>query len=1383
MDYDALATDFGGSVAESTVDYDKLATDLGGSSVEAIPSTVPSKSILDTATEVGLGTLDAAIPLIGGPMGWLAETGAKWGTVGLGHVGDILAKATGDRVGLRASPEEILEASKALASEKVGSKFYQPQTEIGRGAVENVGEALHTVLAPARWAGEEATRRGFPTTGEYLKDFGELSIFGLVGGVGSKVGSALKKPMPSAKFPTEGEGAAGGEPSSGPTGSSKLMSNEALTELGRAEKVKKGPDAKIGGNQEIVNLLLDSAAKVEGTSPKDAGRRGFYNRTAKLIVELEKDLEDVDLGTLPGFKDPKGKTRLLVEELLKKRREVVEESVSVGEDIPIELPSQEVPTKVPVTSLGMQEMPGKEPVLLVNEPSGTTKVFDPEKHELVASKVEEAPVEEAPPKVEEAAPPEKVVSEFDTSKIAREEGYTLDKRAFSTEESATVVASMLGPEWEAVPTPTVPTELPPVSEDFVQKVREAVEVAKKQGDSVRLVREFQEYRNSLVEKFNRARDSKVEPGDLEVLDDAFRTFASKEGAIKAGRTGKLVQDPLTGRWFEEPKFESLEDLGWEHDQGDLNLKSDEVRWSDDFEVREGEVSEGRVKDLWDILGDERGSGPLLVDPENLKLIRDRVKEWMRRAKKAGVELEEYLVGQGISEKTREEVLRVVEQLDEVNKKVREQNTIVEDIFNPPEESIISQKVKASKKKEGTFLVDVPYTKEWEDRLRNTVNTMDRWPSNLVGKFMKFNEIPMKAFKRMGLDELWWSWVKQESRRLDRVRDIKKEFKELRKGFSDKEIYEMSLVTEARQKHGPEILKEMGITKIPELTLRQEAALSRFTKLYDQFLEEMNYVRTHTGREPLPKEKNYFTRVRQYNILKSKGIIGSLADTPIETVSGLFGEFTGKYNPYSEKRVKAADLPVELNIFDNLNKYVEFTSKDIYISPVAALAKKLSTSKVRMNPKDLSREGSTLASLHPGAAELLRRWSDEILGVHMLNNFYKEYAGLKTTSDLLHRNIVYATILFSPTTVAKQFGAFTGTIAEVGLTNTLRGMAKFATENPKSLWKGELTRARAKSDVLKIRGFAGEAYFENLHDQWLAGKLGGKWTGKVSRSLGERVGRAKELTAKVGGIGMYLTDYITAESSWNAFYDFARRTKHMSEAEAFRFAEDRTAKTQVIGVRGATAPIQNIPGLDLFTIFQTFAIGDFNYIARDLLKIKNPEPTNFRHFAKVARYVVGAYLINSAFQGAGIDEPHPAPVEAYRETKKEGGSEQLAIAKALTEYFEKLPQIGGALKYSSPLGGPAVDLMADIPVAAQAIVGVVDWDTMSKKQKIKTVLLVADVLGRSLGVPGTRSMIKSARAYAAGGNKWEVLMGIYVDATKKRGGKLPSLRRTAPSLVR
>lgn len=1456
-----LLEDFGTPVESGSDGSVGLLSDFG---VQETPVTTPSKGILETAKDVGLGTAETALSLIGGPVGWMAETGAKWGTAGLGHLGNLLAQVSGDKYGLRATPEEIMEASKMLASEQVGSKFYQPQTELGQQATELVGRGLETALAPAKWAGEALRQRGYPTTGELVQDVGELGEFGLAGGVAGKIKGMMKKPLPPAKYPTEGP------PTPPPT---DLLPSKVVADVERLAKAKKGEvsRAKVEANQGVVDLLEEKRAKVEGDSPKAGYQRGFYTKLAKTVAELDKNIEEVELSTIKGLKDPKGKTRQAIEEMLEIRK--LKEPVAPV--APVESP------KIPVTFIGLQENPKGEPLPLVNEPSGTTKVLDPTQHKIVNVEEFEAALKVEPPKVEETleekvarlesevveevppdakglrgnerrVPERRTIEERgpeesrqDLQRAGEEEGAKArgeeEARQIREEETANL-EQLLNEEFELsrkianlnediyrrkVERLSKETYLPEeakvieiLEKELSDTVKKREDVRKQQKlvsepappkvvegrvpepsslegpsevggvgsvleakEEVKAVQEtrpkdyktgtkaerdaavaaaFEKYKAAKTAEINRVKESKVEPGDLGVLLDEFQTFASREEAIKLGKDpSRLVQDPLTKRWFEELRFEELEDLGWESDRGDLNLERGEVRWSDDLEVREGEVGEGRVKDLWDILGNERGSGPALVDPENLRVLRDKVKEQLRKAKKLGVSIEDYLTGLGASQKTREDFLRVVSQLEDINRKVKERNPIVEGIFNPKPEEVISQKVKASKRKKGTFLVEVPYTLEWEGRLRNTVKTMDRWPKNFIGNFMKFNEIPMKAFKRMGLDELWWDWVKQESRRMDWVRGVGKEFKALEKTFSKQEIREMSIVSEARQEFGPEILKSVGINEIPQLTPKQEAGLQRFRDLYDKVFEEVNYVRTHTGREPLPKEKNYFTRVRQLNILKSKGIIGALSNEPVERVSSLAREFKGKYNPYAEKRVKAADIPVELDIFSNLRRYVDFVSKDIYISPVAALAKKLSASKVRMDLKDLGKEGSYLASLHPGAAELLRRWSDEILGVHLLGEFYKEYAGLKATSDFLHRGVVAATILFSPITVAKQFSAWTGTIAEAGVYHTLKGIGRFATENPYALYKGEMTRARAKSDVLKIRGYIGESYFENLHEQWISGKIG----------------RAREKVAKVGGFPMYLTDYVTAESSWNAFYSYAKSRK-MSEAEAFRFAEDRTAKTQVVGVRGATAPIQNIPGLDLFTIFQTFAIGDFNYIARDLLKIKNPEPTNLKHFARVARYVVGAYCINSVFQAAGIDEPHPAPVETYKETKEKGGSERLAITKALVEYFEKLPQIGGVLKYGSPLGGPIADLMRDVPVAAQALMGAVDWDRMSKQQKVRTCLLIADVVGRSAGIPGTAPMLKSARTYAAGGNKWEVLMGIYIDSKKRHGrGRLPSLPRT------
>ena len=61
-----------------------------------------------------------------------------------------------------------------------------------------------------------------------------------------------------------------------------------------------------------------------------------------------------------------------------------------------------------------------------------------------------------------------------------------------------------------------------------------------------------------------------------------------------------------------------------------------------------------------------------------------------------------------------------------------------------------------------------------------------------------------------------------------------------------------------------------------------------------------------------------------------------------------------------------------------------------------------------------------------------------------------------------------------------------------------------------------------------------------------------------------------------------------------------------EREANRYADDVVAKTQGLGIKGAVSDIQSTRSLKWLSMLQTFAIADFNFVARDIVGIKNPD---------------------------------------------------------------------------------------------------------------------------------------------------------------------------------
>lgn len=881
------------------------------------------------------------------------------------------------------------------------------------------------------------------------------------------------------------------------------------------------------------------------------------------------------------------------------------------------------------------------------------------------------------------------------------------------------------------------------------------------------------WKERYVDKINEAGPTTkpAEPKDLIPIDDNFTTFKSRLEADAYAEAkeleGEVAQDPLSGEYYIEPELKDLEDYRYEEN---LDATEVETRYDGPAEDYAGidELSDTGVKSLVDIFNNERGA----VDVTDMRILADKLREIQDTAKKMGRSVEDLLDSLGMTPEAIRQVVAQIEGLPETEKRTRELDPILEEMFNP-ESGIHSQTVKRTKTKGDTRTI--PVSKDWEIRLRNTPR--DSWGKKVVrqgadgtelitfekgkiAKFMALTEIPLRAFKRFGLEEIWYDWTALERERLDWVKAEQKEVKAITKGLSKKELHEIALAAEADQAGGREILAGMGVTEIPTLSPKQRGAVDWFRKHFDKMHDRINYNRTNMGQYAMPYVENYFPRMRQLNVLKERGLIDNLTTLTPSRANALVKEFSGIFNPHALKRTKAKDLPVELDIVKGYLRYIDFASSDMYTAPIGALAKELANSKVL---KEGKRGKTPFVTKNPEAAILLDRWADDILHHDDLAELNKKYPGVKAFSNYIHRNLVSAILLGSVTTVLKQVGAFTGTLSEAGPAYTIWGALRYMGEKPITKIGRKLTRAKEKSNILNIR--RSDIYFEKIHELWVSGDIG---------TTGEGI-------RQIAGMPMNVLDAITAEISWNAFYDYATRGLKMDETAAFRWAEEKTAYTQAVGIRGATAPIQNIPIVSLATLFQTFAINDFNYVARDLLGIKNPDPKNFNHFRKVMRYVVGGYLLNSIAQLGNVDPPHPQPFVTYQEHIEEGDINAEALAFSFLELFEKVPLIGGAIKYDSSLFGAVGELAADVPTAAKYAIAMLDWNNMSVAQRFRAGLFIGHVLGRVYGITMSNQIRKSIRTASQGGNTWEIILGTYIEEARKQGvSRPPGISGSIPS---
>ena len=856
-------------------------------------------------------------------------------------------------------------------------------------------------------------------------------------------------------------------------------------------------------------------------------------------------------------------------------------------------------------------------------------------------------------------------------------------------------------------------------------------VSKNVDEFTKMPKELQTQAYNMGVKYviGKAKEAGIDLIALTKADRIIAKYAKQEGMTPEGITRLYEQELLS-------KFEKQS-----------NKSTDIISMPDS---KMGEVDYNLIDITSDtpsrfsILGNQRGSVELPFDLTTLRNLREKIRYIEATAEGMKMStldfVRDVLKMEGVS---LEGTMNLLMAKSRISEELKKKDGVVEGIFYP-EGKITQQIVKATR--EGSIIKDVPITVKNENMLR-VVPKDTGWGRGLVGRYMALTEIPLAAFKRFGLEEIWWDWTKQERQRKDWVKNETAEVRKLRKSFSRKERAEMAIYAYSQMENGPMILEGMGITEIPKLTAKQEKGLEWFKPKHDQIYDNVNYVRGHVGAKPLKKTENYFTWQRQINTMKEHGAYDGMQNTSPQRFAQVGKEFRLKFNPFAVERVKH-NLPLELDIFGNYEKYVETMSKELFIAPIAAKAKKLAFARV---PAKAGKGGGTsFAKLNPEAARLLDRWSEDIMGVSVLKEFNKRYPALQAASSYIHRSLVASILLGKTNTVAKQISALTGTHAEVGLGFTLYGIGRAAVEKPTAKFRGVQTRAKEMGDILTIR--RSDYYFDQLHEMWMKGDMS----------------NIKHSAAELAGFMMNLVDSFTAEASWNAFYDHAKIVRKMSDEQAIRFADERVVYTQSVGVKGATAPIQNIPGLELGVIFQSFAITDFNYIARELMGIKNADiKANPKQFIKVARYIVAAYAMNQLFHLMGTDPPHPSPIKEFEESQEGGDSYTLSGIKALLEFGEKLPLIGGPLKYGSSLLGPAGELAGDIPEAFKYAVEMTDWDRMSDAQRFNRALFVAEILGTAYGIPMTRQLKQSIRAASQDAEWWQIILGVY--EKEKKGG--------------
>ena len=270
--------------------------------------------------------------------------------------------------------------------------------------------------------------------------------------------------------------------------------------------------------------------------------------------------------------------------------------------------------------------------------------------------------------------------------------------------------------------------------------------------------------------------------------------------------------------------------------------------------------------------------------------------------------------------------------------------------------------------------------------------------------------------------------------------------------------------------------------------------------------------------------------------------------------------------------------------------------------------------------------------------------------------------------------------------------------------------------------------------------------------------------------------------------MKAMDYVAAEITWRtAFRSYESRVKsgEMTVENAAKLADEATVRTQGSGARGDLSPAQMSDIGKALTLWQTFTINHINFLARDVLGIKNPEVSQLDTIKRVGRYIIGSAIISTLFEDfGGVQSPQPAPIKAIiKGLQNDDPAAKIAMS-TVFEILEIIP-IGNTLKFGSDPLGPAAGYINELfkLVSGNEIL----YQNLLEKAWAgdeRSRLKLAELIGKGVGIPGTGQVVKFIRGRKRGEGIPGALIGRFTEGgTGRRTRSSRQKRRTRRSRSR
>lgn len=480
-----------------------------------------------------------------------------------------------------------------------------------------------------------------------------------------------------------------------------------------------------------------------------------------------------------------------------------------------------------------------------------------------------------------------------------------------------------------------------------------------------------------------------------------------------------------------------------------------------------------------------------------------------------------------------------------------------------------------------------------------------------------------------------------------------------------------LGTERLEFHGKKILADA------DMTATELGIYKRGRELTDKYIDRANRVRQLAGQDLIEPIENYWHFA--VNMAEFKAMGYDLATAPNHIIKR---HLSGTQLPEAIERKGAIEAPIHLDYFGVMDKYVHDLSQFIHTTPVVAKIRALNEG-FRIPTGEIGVDGTpkyTTWHLHndkPVLAKWTQDWGDRIAGKGDMS-ILQDRSKFQRAGAKLNANIAAAVLSGSLRSALIQWSAIRGPLVEVGPIHTIKGIIKSITPSGRK--------------------------FIMQHSKLFGRNMDIHVADAINRLSGGKMKNLRNAVTELGLEPLQLFDMQTAQGAWAGYYDFhttrLRKSKRLPPKDAAIKSNDGILRTQMSGLMGDISPAQSGVIGRILTLFQTFTIGEWNWIMRDVVGIHNPEANLGQSFVRTSRFLIATALINEIFEGQlGVPSPFPAPERAIMDGIKQDKNFGRITSDVLLELMEAVPVIGPSIKFSQPwratVPSPSIQSVSDI----------------------------------------------------------------------------------------